>query len=103
VRNRLFASRILLRARDALTPDGMTVLLIPLPTWNEYELRGWIRRVARVSGGRFIWTCVAVEDEPLLVIVFGREGAWLDRWRRWAGHVDHPADELLERFDTGVR
>ena len=94
VRRRLLSTGFLDRVRSALAPDGMAIVLLPLHTLSPDELDGWIEGVRIVSGDRLGWTCLDASWDSVLVLVFGGDGRWQDRWSRWSRHPLRPASEL---------
>ncbi|UCG15825.1 MAG: hypothetical protein JSV19_11075 [Phycisphaerales bacterium] len=93
VRDQLLATGTLDRARSSLTPDGMVALLLPTHSFETEELERWIERVACMTDSQFVWTCLQGQETPVLVLVFGRDGAWRARWSRWSAcRVRQPAE-----------
>ncbi len=94
VRDRLLSTGFLPRMRGALGPDGMAILLVPVQTMSPDELDRWIQGVRTVSGDRLGWTCLNTSWDSVLVLVFGNDGQWRERWSRWSRHPLRPASEL---------
>jgi hypothetical protein len=94
VRDRLLRTGLLDRVRGALGPDGMAILLVSVQSMSPDELDRWIRGVRVISGDRMGWTCLDASWDSVLVLVFGGDGQWQDRWSRWSRHPLRPASEL---------
>jgi len=94
VRDRLLRTGFLDRVRSALGPDGMAILLVSVQSMSPDELDRWIRGVRVISGDRLGWTCLDASWDSVLVLVFGGDGQWQDRWSLWSWHPLRPASEL---------
>lgn len=94
VRDRLLSTGFLERVRNALAPDGMAIVLVSLQSMSPDELDRWIQRVRVVSDDRLGWTCLDVSWDSVLVLVFGGDGQWPERWSRWSRHPLRPPSEL---------
>jgi hypothetical protein len=94
IRQRLLDTGVLARARNALSPDGMVVVLAPLRAVPPEELDRWVRRADVVSGRRAAWICLNGPRETVLALAFGGDGQWQDRWARWSPHPLRPMSEL---------
>ena len=94
LQERLLAASTLERARNKLKPDGMAVVLLPLEALDAERLGRWIARVERLTDSQFVWTGLGGDGTKVLVLVFGRDGAWRERWSRWSRHPGRTPTEL---------
>lgn len=94
VRQRLLRAGTVQRAQQSLTPDGMVAVLLPLESCDARDVDTWVDQIAAVSRMRFRWHCGSVGDRALLVLVFGREGQWPERWARWSPYALRSPAEL---------
>jgi hypothetical protein len=72
----------------------MVVVLLPLDSFDGDRLERWIARVERLTDSQYLWNCPGGDGTEVLVLVFGRNGAWRERWSRWSARPGRLPTEL---------